>query len=121
MGTCPPLEVMGGGYMPFIASITPSYALPIIPLPQAIERELAPVEGRLARLNELAKTVLTSNLAAAREVNGRQAEIADLWAKLKVCCVGVCLCVCVQVCMCVCVCACVCVCVCVCACACMWG
>ena len=57
---------------------------PYIP-PQALERELAPVEGRLAKLNELAKTVITSNPAAAREVKGRQAEIADLWDKLKVC------------------------------------
>ena len=55
------------------------------PPPQALERELAPVEGRLAKLNELAKTVITSNPTAAREVKGRQAEIADLWDKLKVC------------------------------------
>ena len=39
----------------------------------------------MAKLNELAKTVVTSNPTAAREVKGRQAEIADLWDKLKVC------------------------------------
>ena len=51
---------------------------------QALERELAPVEERLSKLSEMARRVVASNPNEARQVQTQQAEINELWEKLKV-------------------------------------
>ena len=51
---------------------------------QALERELAPVEERLSRLNTMVRKVVTANPKETRQVQARQAEITALWDKLKV-------------------------------------
>ena len=63
--------------------------------PQALERELAPVEERLSKLEQMARKVVRVSSTEGREVNERKAEINALWDKLKVCmcvrdCVPVC-------------------------------
>lgn len=52
---------------------------------QALERELAPVEERLAKLEQMAHKVVKTNTSEGREVNKRKEEINALWDKLKVC------------------------------------
>lgn len=51
---------------------------------QALERELAPVEERLSRLNAMVRKVVTANPKETRQVQARQVEITTLWDKLKV-------------------------------------
>lgn len=51
---------------------------------KALERELAPVEERLNRLEQMAYKVVRGSSSEGRTVNEREAEINDLWDKLKV-------------------------------------
>ncbi len=50
---------------------------------QALERELAPVEERLSKLDAMAQKVVAGNPQESRQVQGKEAEITDLWKKLK--------------------------------------
>ena len=61
-------------------------------LPQALERELAPVEERLSKLEQMARKVVRASSTEGREVNERKAEINALWDKLKVCMCVMCVC-----------------------------
>ena len=51
---------------------------------QALERELAPVEERLSKLGKMTRKVAASNPQEGRQVQARNAEISELWDKLKV-------------------------------------
>ena len=53
---------------------------------QALERELAPVEERLSRLDQMAHKVVKGTTAEGRGLDERKAEINALWDKLKVSC-----------------------------------
>ncbi|KAK7865818.1 hypothetical protein R5R35_001276 [Gryllus longicercus] len=50
---------------------------------QQLERELAPVEEKVNRVNLLANSVKASYPNERTNVNGRQREIQDLWEKVK--------------------------------------
>lgn len=52
--------------------------------PQALERELAPVEERLHTLTSKARQVASANPSEAKAVRDRQSEITALWENLKV-------------------------------------
>ena len=51
---------------------------------KALERELAPVEERLSRLENMSHKVMKQSSSEGREVDKRKAEINTLWDKLKV-------------------------------------
>ena len=57
---------------------------PCVPIIQALERELAPVEERLHTLTGTARQVASANPSEAKAVRERQSEITALWENLKV-------------------------------------